>query len=217
MDNKDHKYDIVLEIIENHHNYTSVQLDEILADPETREIYNILCKTDSAIDSDKSADVDAEWEKFSNNHPKARRRAFKWVGSRAAGVAIIVCTSLVAIAAGIAISVAVKDRQPEMRIEKATETADVAIPVALESVGAPQDSVLAIKEPVMFEDDTLEDIIRTIAATYEIEYTFKSRETASLHLYYRLDPALTLDEVISQLNTFEQIRIIRSGSNLSIE
>ncbi len=121
MDNMYNKYDIVLDIIENHEKYTSNQLDEILSDPETRQIYNILCKTDSAIESDKTVDVNAEWEKFSRHRKVSRRSAFMWSGSRAASVAIIISISIVAIAAGIAIGVSLKDRNQEISVEKTSE------------------------------------------------------------------------------------------------
>ncbi len=217
MDNKDNKYDIVLDIIENPGNYTSSQLEEILADSETRDIYNLLCKTDSAIEASKTVDVDAEWEKFARQHAGSRRGAFMWKGSRAASIAIIVCTSIVAIAAGIAISVAVKDRNQEISAEKFPEATSLSVALPQESTGESQDSIMAITSPVMFEDDSLEDIMNAISATYRVDVTFRNKETASLHLYYRLDPTLPLDEIITQLNTFEQINIKRSDKSLIIE
>lgn len=48
-------------------------------------------------------------------------------------------------------------------------------------------------------------------------FTFDNKEAATLHLYYRLDPSLSIDEVISQLNTFEQINIKRQGDTLTID
>ena len=45
------KYDVALDIIEHPENYTSAQLSEILSDPEMREIYNVLVKTQSAAKS----------------------------------------------------------------------------------------------------------------------------------------------------------------------
>ena len=54
------KYDLVLDIIAHPEKYTSEELNEIMADGETREIYNLLCKTDSAIEAHNVVDVDAE-------------------------------------------------------------------------------------------------------------------------------------------------------------
>ena len=217
MDNKDYRYDIVLDIIEHPEKYTSTHLKEILSDPETREIYNLLCKTDSAIESDKDVDVDAEWEKFAKEHKVRKRRPFVWRGSRAASIAIIVCTSIVAIAAGIVITVAVKDNNPKPSVETTSNSNTVSNVISEKVPPEPQDSLMAVTEPVMFEDSSLEDIMKAISATYGVDVTFNNKEVAGLHLYYRLDPSLPLDEVISQLNTFEQINICMNGDTLTID
>ena len=51
------KYELVLDIVEHPEKYTSEQLAEIMSDPETREIYNLLCKTDSAIEANEEVDI----------------------------------------------------------------------------------------------------------------------------------------------------------------
>ena len=66
------KYDLVLDIIEHPENYTSEQLAELLGEPEMREIYNLLCKTDSAIEASRDIDVDVEWEGFAQNTAAVR-------------------------------------------------------------------------------------------------------------------------------------------------
>ena len=65
------KYDIVLDLIEHPAKYTPERIPEILSDPEAREIYNLLCKTDSTLAAtDAEVDVNAEWQKFSQRHKK---------------------------------------------------------------------------------------------------------------------------------------------------
>ncbi len=217
MDNMDNKYDIVLDIIENPRKYTSSQLEEILSDPETRDIYNLLCKTESAIEAEKTVDVDAEWAKFADSHSLNRRHAFLWKGSRAASIAIIIFTSIVAIAAGIAITVAIKDHNPKPSFEKTTESTNLSSKLPQQSQIELHDSLPATPTPLMFEDDTLETIMNTIASIYGVEVNFQNKEIATLHLYYRLDSSLPLDDIITQLNTFEQINIKHIDNTLIIE
>ena len=69
----------------------------------------------------------------------------------------------------------------------------------------------------MFENEPLDKIMKKIAEAYGVEVKFNSSETASLHLYYKLDPSLPLDEVVEQLNTFEQINIRQDGDILNID
>ena len=142
---------------------------------------------------------------------------FIWRSSRAASIVIVVCTSLAAIAAGIAITEAVKNHGSKPGTEEKSTASAIKNEGVKESVTEPQDSVTAITKPVMFEDDSLEDIMKAISAMYGVEIIFNNKEAATLHLYYRLDPSQSLDEVISQLNTFEQIHIIQDGDKLAID
>lgn len=217
MNTNDNRHAIVLDIIEYPQRYTSSQLEEILSDPETRGIYNLICKCDSTIKSGKPIDVDDEWKKFSRMKAAPHSRSFIWSGSRAAAIAAIIFTSLIAIAAGIAIMIAVKNNDPKSTSEKTSNINNISNTTPDASAIEPQDSIMPATIPVMFEDNSLADIMKTIAATYGVEIKFNNREAEYLHLYYRLDPSLTIDEIISQLNTFEQININHSGNTLTIE
>lgn len=210
------KYELVLDIIEHPENYTPERLTEIMSDRETREIYNILCKTDSAVAANKGVDVDAEWDEFARKHNVRRRRRFLWPGNRAASIAAITCTSIVAVAAGIAITVAINYNRPEPIPNDVTVTPTVES-MSRNTVTMSDDTVRIAKEPVMFEDEPLETIMKEVAATYEVEVMLNNKETASLHLYYRLDPSQPINEVVEQLNTFERINIRQDGNTLIID
>lgn len=210
------KYNLVLDIIEHPEKYTSEQLTEILSEPETRDIYNLLCKTESAIKVNNMPDVNVEWEKFSGNHPVRPHRIFSWFGSRAASIAAIVGTSIMAIAAGIAVTMSVIDHKPEPITEKVTAVPSV-LPVTTDTLTARNDTVNARLTPIMFENEPLEKIMKKVAEAYGVEVKFNNKETASLHLYYKLDPSLPLNEIVEQLNTFEQINIRQSGNILNID
>ena len=211
------KYDLVFDIIDHPEKYSADRLSEILSDSETREIYTLICKTDSAIEANKPVNVDAEWELFSQTHTVSRRRhAFAWFGSRAASIAAIICTSIAAVAAGIAATVVViefksapaeTDRGQNLTAPNATLSASTTIPT---------DTAGVDPTPIMFENDSLENIMEAIGRTYNVAVSFDSKEVAALHLYYKLDPALTLDEIVSQLNTFKQIHICQEADTLYI-
>lgn len=212
------KYELVLDIVEHPEKYTSKQLAEIMSDPETREIYNMLCKTDSAIvaNEDVDVDVDAEWQEFLEKHAVRPLRSKFWFGSRAASIAVIICTSIVAVAAGIAVTVAVTDH----KLEPVAENEGVApsvIAVSADTATNKIDSVMVNMTPIMFEDKPLEKIMKEVADTYGVEVKFSNADAASLHLYYKFDPSLPLNEVVEQLNTFEQINIKQNGNTLTID
>jgi len=89
--------------------------------------------------------------------------------------------------------------------------------VAADSLAAGEDTLKVNPTPVMFENEPLENIMKEVAAAYGIEVKFNNRQAAMLHLYYKFDPTLSLNEIVEQLNTFEQIDIRRSGDILIID
>ena len=107
------KYDLVLDIIEHPEKYTSDQLAEILSEPETREIYTLLCKTESAIKDYEKPNVSTEWKRFSNSiNSPAPIILMVWQPSRINHNHSRVL-SIAAVAAGIAITVSVIDYKSE--------------------------------------------------------------------------------------------------------
>lgn len=210
------KYELVLDVIEHPEKYTSGRLAEIMSDSEVREIYNLLCKTDSAIEANKEIDVDAEWEDFSEKHSVRNRRTFFWFGSRAASIAAIVSTSIVAVAAGIAVTVNVVVRKPEPVAENVAVASSVEA-VSTDTLTSNRDAVKVGLTPIMFENEPLDKIMKEVADAYGMEVKFNNKEVASLHLYYRFDPSLSLNELVEQLNTFEQINIKQNGNILTID
>lgn len=210
------KYDLVLDIIEHPEKYTSEQMAEIMSETETRDIYNLLCKTESAIKASEEPDVNTEWKNFSNSQFVRPRRVFSWFGNRAASIAAIVGTSIAAVAAGIAVTVSVIDHKSESIAENVAVTPSVAA-VSTDTITAKCDTVNVSVTPVMFENEPLEKIMKEVGEAYGVEIKFNNKEAASLHLYYKFDPSLPLNEVIEQLDTFEQINIRRNGNTLTID
>lgn len=210
------KYDLVLDIVEHPEKYTSEQLAEILSELETREIYNLLCKTDSAIEAEKYIDVDAEWVNFAEKHSVRSRHNFFWFGSRAATIAAIVCTSIVTVATIIGVSVVI-DYKPKP-IADINIVAPTATNVSTDTLTVQSDTVKVCLTPIMFENEPLEKIMTEVAEAYGIEEViFNNSEAATLHLYYKFDPSLPLNEVVEQLNTFEQINIKQNDNVLTID
>lgn len=210
------KYELMLDIVGHPEKYTSEQLAEIMSDPETREIYNLLCKTDSAIEANEEVDIDAEWENFSEKYAFRPRRSKFWFGSRAASIAAIICTSIVAVATGIAVTVVVIDHKPEP-VAGNVVVAPSAVAVSTDTLTNKNDTVMVNLTPIVFENEPLEKIMKEVAVVYGVEVKFSNADAASLHLYYKFDPSLPLNEVVEQLNTFEQINIKKNDNTLTID
>ena len=210
------KYELVFDIVEHPENYSTDRLREILSDPEIKEIYTTLCKTDSAVNSQKTIDTDTEWRIFTEEKLRGRRRVLFGWGTRAASIIALVGTSIVAVAAGIAVTVAVSDRPSGVEQVEASENGTATL-IEQKPEENTDSVVAAIISPTVFEDDSLETILEAVAATYGANLRFNDVQSASLHLYYRFDPSLTLEEVISDLNTFEHLNITLNGNTIIVD
>lgn len=216
MDNID-KYDLVFDIIEHPDRYTAEQLAEIMSDPETKEIYTLLCKTDSAAEAHKRrVDVDAEWRSFADRHLRSRRPKFAlFAQNRAASIATFALTSLAAVAVGIAVTVSVTDNSHNTDLTGPEQAATTATSVSSDSIKIRTDSVAAAT--ILFDNATLRDIMDAVSKMYDVEVKFVNNDAASLRLYFKLNPGHSLDETVERLNTFEQINITVNGSTLTID
>ena len=214
------KYDLVLDLIEHPAKYTPERIEEILSDTQSEEIYNLLCKTESALAAaDDNVDVDAEWQTFTRRHNKTKSR-FHWSLSRAASIAAIAFTSLAAVAIGITVAVRSFTPEPQER-EITTETSVADAGANYQSVSKDSEAVVEATavpgSPVLFEDAPLEEILNLVAEIHGVTVEYRTAETAQLHLYYKFDPNLPLRETIEQLNTFGQIDIRITGKKILVD
>lgn len=209
------KYDLVLDIIGNIDKYSPRQAEEILSGPEASEIYKVLCKTEASMSvSVDNPDVDIEWARFES---RTRRNGFfSWFGNRAASIAVLAITTLAALAIGIAVTVHMAEQKSD------SEATEIPGFTAYESededkAASCPDTASERRTPVIFEDKPLREIIDEVSRQYSVTVEYESDKTPDLHLYYRFDPTLSLEEVIEQLNTFEQININIRDNKLKIK
>lgn len=214
------KYDTVLYLIEHPAKYSHEKIEEILSDPEAKDVYNLLCKTSSALAAtDDKVDIDAEWQTFSRRHHKPKAR-FLWSGNRAASIAAIALTSLAAVAIGITVAVKTFEPKPQDIMVEAESSAASSVsnpkPIGNTQNEVEEDAVVS-DSPVLFEDASLEEILDHVADVHSVTVEYNSPETARLHLYYKFDPSISLTETVEQLNTFEQINIHINGKKILVD
>lgn len=223
------KYDLVLDIIGHPENFSQEQLKELLADKETREIYNLLCKTCSTVNHEcDSPDANAEWEAFKAKRlkgdgnesakPAQLRMLTSWLSSRAASTAIVVGLSITGIAAiGIGIKMMADHRQTATK-EAVADVKPLATAAAAEgdTIQTATRQKPAPAEPIVFENATLETIMTAVGEYYGVSIRYTNAEAKSLRLYFRLDASLPLAEVTGQLNTFDRINITLKDNTLTI-
>lgn len=212
MDNTD----ILLDLIEHPENYSEQEVQKILADPRSRDLYKFLSYAASEVsvpESCTASEIDHAWNDF--KRMRARRRRFRWSPRKW----VAACCLLLALGAvGAITGIALRDREADSRkpavdISLVSEK-DVAgsVDTSQESVGLPVESGERV-----FDNVTLREIMKEISLCYGVDIVFKSPSTGKLRLHFEWNPAQSLPEVLENLNSFEQINITFSDNTLTID
>ena len=208
------KTDLLFRMMDDPEQYTDEQWREILADSECASLYEMMCKTHSALDA-KQVDeeftaetVDQEWECFAAAHKVSAVKPFDWRKIAAA----IVVLAVFGIAAAAIYSHFVHTPQTDT-IEN---TIPNIYPQVNDSTEGAIDAVADKQQPHLYDDVPLEQIINDLAAHYNVQPKWRGEEVRSLRLYYKWEPDFTLDEVIEMLNNFEAFSVKLDGNQLVI-
>lgn len=218
------KLRLVTDMLENPEKYTAESLERIFEDEEVREVYGLMSKVRSAYGYQAAVDgcdVEAEWRAFASENGLAERPrvSFGWLaGNRAASVLALSAASLVAVAVGIGVVFMNSGKDNRETANGNAEMAELSkMAVVAETATEDNDTMIVSEKPVIFENAALEAVMKEVSVRYDVAVRFENNGSAGIRLYFKLNPTLDLDEVVDQLNTFEQIRIRKEGETLIVE
>ena len=214
------KFEKILDIIDHQEKYSDEEIREILQDEECRKLYQTMVEVDSAFESPSPIiNVDEEWEKFSQEHQlqeKATHPITSW-RKLAASIAGFVLISAIAFAA---IHTYIKRSQEPTQV-----TADTH-PEAIKSDSAKQvaakDSLTHPKpeKPVIhktFENVAFEKMLSEIASYYDLQVKFENNEDKTLRLYYEWNSHSSIENIVKELNQFENVNIELQQNELIVK
>lgn len=211
----------ILELIDNPGKYTPQEIDNMLADPEMREIYETLSMVSSSLHAAETTadaeDVGREWRRFAG---KRRRKGWSmlWRQRRAAIITVVVATSLLAVATGIGLTV--RNQRADQPADAVTTAVVAELPQSI-----PGDTVAVAETPTMaqlpaqveFEDDTLESILEQIVRQHGLKVVYRSDGLKSLRLYYVWDTTQPVEETIASLDNFERFSITLEDNTIIVK
>ena len=221
------KFEKILDMIDHQEKYTDDEIREILRDEECRKLYQTMQEVDSTLLKHQAteADVDEAWEKFSEEHhleesakmiPMQPASRFSWrkIAASVAGFILVSGIAFAAIHTYIR-----KSREPMPIVENAeqgamddsvkNDTAQVAMPSAVKAEKS------AIHKT--FENVAFGKMMAEIAAYYDLQVKFISDEAKSLRLYYEWDSHTKIEDVIKELNQFENVDIALQGNEIIVK
>lgn len=236
------KFEKILDIIDHQEKYSDEEIREILQDEECRKLYQTMMEVDSALlqqnlntqasishspaDAlssnsslgNSSPNIDEEWEKFSQKHQlqEVSHPITSW-RKLAASIAGFVLISGIAFAA---IHTYIKRSQETTQV-----TADTH-PEVIKSDSAKQvatkDSLTHLKpeKPAIhktFENVAFEQMISEIASYYDLQVKFENNEDKTLRLYYEWNSHSSIENIVKELNQFENVNIELQQNELIVK
>ena len=199
----------LLDMHEHPENYTDEQLAAMLGD----ETQQHLAAAKRAMTDIPVPDVDAEWQRFEQEHLNAPVQNRRWL-KVAAMIAGVVMLSAFTYAAVQAVRYNAVDKDEE------TAEAVVTTSQPESAVGSRfgvADSVVTVKEPVVFDNQTLGQMLEGIASRYGMRAEFRNEEARDLRFYFELHPGEELSSVVERLNMFERVSVSIEGNTIVVE
>ncbi len=206
------KIRLLLDMHEHPENYTDEQLAALLEDESLATLQERLTTAKRAMTDIPEPDVDAEWQRFEQEHfaPAHNRRWLK-VAAMIAGVIML---SAFTYAAVQAVQHSAKDKPQQKTENVATvseESAESASRVAV------ADTIAVVEEPVVFDNLPLGQMLEGIASRYGKQVEFRNEEARDLRFYFELHPGEELSSVVERLNMFERVSVSIEGNTIVVE
>ena len=223
------KFEKILDIIDHQEKYSDEEIREILQDEECRKLYQTMMEVDSALENPSPIiNVDEEWEKFSQEH-HLQEEATQNAAQKAASHPITSWRKLAASIAGFVLISGIAFAAIHTFIKRSQEPTQVTADTHPEVIKS--DSVKQVAEndslthpkpekPAIhktFENVAFEQMISEIASYYDLQVKFENSEDKTLRLYYEWDSHSSIENIIKELNQFENVNIELQQNELIIK
>lgn len=206
----DEKMERLLHAAEHPGDYTDEELDALLRDPQCRAYWNVMVEAEEGFRMKAQADRTPAEQPAENPvlipSRAASRGGGTWHLSRVAAlfIGILMLGGITFAAIHLVRSFRDADRTEQTapvaqarRTAKKTKTP--AAPVAKEK--APEASLYT------FTNVPLSDILTEMGKYYALKIDIRNAQARSLRLFYKWNKGLTADEVVSDLNHFDQVNL----------
>ena len=206
--------DLLLQMMEQPHQYTADQWQEILADDECRELYTLMSKTQSAVNAARADGeitddmIDAEWQQFRNEKIESKSEKYSFLKIAAMFVGILMLSGMAYAAIYVVHHAASVERASNTPIEKTRIIKPHQQTVETDTIAVPQ--------PKLYDNVPLGEIFKELSAYYNVKVVYQNEDAPRLRLFYQWKPEYTLEKVVEMLNNFDWIQIQRENDTLFI-
>lgn len=223
------KFEKILDIIDHQEKYSDEEIREILQDEECRKLYQTMMEVDSALEPPSPIiNVDEEWEKFSQEH-HLQEEATQNAAQKAASHPITSWRKLAASIAGFVLISGIAFAAIHTYIKRSQEPTQVTADAHPETIKSDSVKQVATKDSLThpkpekpaihktFENVAFEQMISEIASYYDLQVKFENNEDKTLRLYYEWDSHSSIENIVKELNQFENVNIELQQNELIVK
>lgn len=223
------KFEKILDIIDHQEKYSDEEIREILQDEECRKLYQTMMEVDSALENPSPIiNVNEEWEKFSQEH-QLQEEATQNAAQEAASHPITSWRKLAASIAGFVLISGIAFAAIHTYIKRSQEPTQVTADTHPEVIKSDSAKQVAAKDSLAhpkpekpaihktFENVAFEQMISEIASYYDLQVKFENNEDKTLRLYYEWDSHLSIENIVKELNQFENVNIELQQNELIVK
>lgn len=223
------KFEKILDIIDHQEKYSDEEIREILQDEECRKLYQTMMEVDSALESPSPIiNVDEEWEKFSQEH-HLQKEATQNAAQKAASHPITSWRKLAASIAGFVLISGIAFAAIHTYIKRSQEPTQVTDDTHPETMKSDSVKLVAVKDSLpqpkpekpaihkTFENVAFEKMISEIASYYDLQVKFENNEDKTIRLYYEWDSHSSIENIVKELNQFENVNIELQQNELIVK
>ena len=223
------KFEKILDIIDHQEKYSDEEIREILQDEECRKLYQTMVEVDSALEnSSPIINVDEEWEKFSQEH-HLQEEATQNAAQKAASHPITSWRKLAASIAGFVLISGIAFAAIHTYIKRSQEPTQVTADTHPEVIKSDSAKQVAAKDSLThpkpekpaihktFENVAFEQMISEIASYYDLQVKFENNEDKTLRLYYEWNSHSSIENIVKELNQFENVNIELQQNELIVK
>ena len=223
------KFEKILDIIDHQEKYSDEEIREILQDEECRKLYQTMVEVDSALEPPSPIiNVDEEWEKFSQEH-HLQEEATKNAAQKTASHPITSWRKLAASIAGFVLISGIAFAAIHTYIKRSQKPTPVTADTHPETMKSDSVKLVAEKDSLThpkpekpaihktFENVAFEQMISEIASYYDLQVKFENNEDKTLRLYYEWDSHSSIENIVKELNQFENVNIELQQNELIVK
>lgn len=223
------KFEKILDIIDHQEKYSDEEIREILQDEECRKLYQTMMEVDSALEnSSPIINVDEEWEKFSQEH-HLQEAETQNAAQEAASHPITSWRKLAASIASFVLISGIAFAAIHTYIKRSQEPTQVTADTHQEVIKSDSVKQVAVKDSLpqlkpekpaihkTFENVAFEKMISEIASYYDLQVKFENNEDKTLRLYYEWDSHSSIENIVKELNQFENVNIELQQNELIVK